>query len=484
MSASGQYAVTNVSGGSPNNLVYISNNYGQTWTSTGQGLGNSTTRMAMSASGQYALIGSQSGSSQLYSSSNYGLTWTRVGPASTWTSVAMSASGQYQIAYPLENGRYCNYSSDYGQTWQQSITGPTSIFTFGLTMSASGQYACLVLANALGAYYSSNYGQTWTVASGATNMYNVCMSASGQYAVAVAATAGTNYIYYSTNYGVNWTQSSYSTSGYWYGCAMSANAQYLLAVHGSTVAVQSITPFPQQSIISQTITSQSTATTTPLNILAPSLTTGQNVGIVLGQSTTANNYATIGFQYVGSGLTTNYVGIGVTSPTTLCIAGNNYVGIGITNPQYTLDVAGTARVTGKIYNGPSYVSGASNIYSYINYLYAVSVGLWSAPGTTCTFVTFTTFSSTPCTYLISASNATATAGNATAIITIFAGSPPSAVITTLQATGQFFSNSNLNVPGFGYSTTSTTLSILIYNNGWWLQGQTVYFTMQLLSGAP
>ena len=250
MSASGQYAVTNIVGGS--NLIYISNNYGQTWTATTQGIVNSTARAAMSANGQYILIASQGATNQLYSSSDYGSTWTRVGASSTWTSVAMSASGQYQLACPLESGKYCNYSFNYGQTWQQSTTGPTSVFAFGMTMSASGQYACLVLSNAFGAYYSSNYGQSWTASSDAINMYNVCMSASGQYAVAVAATGGTNFIYYSINYGINWIKSSYSTaSGFWYGCAMSANGQYLLAVNaGTTNVVQSVTRSPSSSIIS------------------------------------------------------------------------------------------------------------------------------------------------------------------------------------------------------------------------------------------
>jgi hypothetical protein len=239
-------------------------------------------------------------------------------------------------------------------------------------MSASGQYACLVLSNALGAYYSSNYGQSWTVSSGATNMYNVCMSASGQYVIGVAATAGTNFIYYSTNYGVNWIQSSYSTSGLWYGCAMSANGQYLLAVHGSTVAVQSITPFPPQSIISQTITSQRTVTTTPLNILAPSLTTGQNVGIILGQNVSNNNYATIGFQYVGNGLTTNYIGIGITSPTTLCIAGSGNVGIGITNPYSLLHITGSSTGTISLL--------IANTNTAVNSTASLNFSLWATSG--------------------------------------------------------------------------------------------------------
>jgi hypothetical protein len=54
------------------------------------------------------------------------------------------------------------------------------------------------------------------------------------------------------------------------------------------------------------------------------------VGIVLGRSITSNNYATIGFQYIGDGSASNYVGIGVTNPTTLCITAGGNVGIGTT----------------------------------------------------------------------------------------------------------------------------------------------------------
>jgi hypothetical protein len=46
----------------------------------------------------------------------------------------------------------------------------------------------------------------------------------------------------------------------------------------------------------------------------------------------------IGFQYIGPGSTANYVGIGVTAPTTLCITAGGNVGIATTNPGYLLDI--------------------------------------------------------------------------------------------------------------------------------------------------
>jgi hypothetical protein len=212
-------------------------------------------------------------------------------------------------------------------------------------MSASGQYACLSVDSNPGMYYSSNYGQSWTIASGVTNTYNVCMSASGQYVIAVGASTGTNYIYYSVNYGVSWIASSQFASGNWYGCAISSNGQYLLAVNASAInAVQSITRFPPQSI-----TSQSTTTSTALSLLAPNIASAQNVGIILGRSITSNNYATIGFNNISTDSATNYLYLGVTTATTLCITASGTVGIGTTaTGAYTLNVTGSIYATGDI----------------------------------------------------------------------------------------------------------------------------------------
>jgi len=248
LSASGQYgaACTN---GSPFN-IYISSNYGQTWTSTGQALAGTNGRIAISASGQYITALPRT-TGFIYRSSNYGLSWTTAGSSLTWFSVAMSASGQYQVAGTNQASQSSYYSSNYGQTWIASTGAPSSQELWTLTMSASGQYACLATISS-GMYYSSNYGQTWAAASGATSVMTVvAMSASGQYAICASANTNPNYIYYSTNYGQTWTASSYSsTSGQnWYGCAISANGQYLLVVNASTInAVQSITRFPSMSV--------------------------------------------------------------------------------------------------------------------------------------------------------------------------------------------------------------------------------------------
>jgi hypothetical protein len=189
----------------------------------------------------------------------------------------------------------------------------------------------------------------------------------------------------------------------------------------------------------------------------------------------------------------------VSNSPTICINMINQVGIGTTNPQAKLHVNGSLNVNGIIINDPQYIYGvgywyyngnftsyystaASPINSYINYRYAASVQFWSGGGQTVSFVTFSSFSSTPCTYLIAGSTNTAGAGHGAAIITIFPGSPPSANITQLQALGMSYIDNSRITLGFGYTTTSTTLSITTYNTGWWGQWQYYYFTMQLLSG--
>jgi hypothetical protein len=109
---------------------------------------------------------------------------------------------------------------------------------------------------------------------------------------------------------------------------MSANAQYCLGCISGGAVYMSMTREPPKILVNQ-----STTTTTGLTVLAPNIGASNNIGIILGQAVSSNNYATIGFQYVGAGSTNNYLYLGATTSTTLCITAAGQVGIGITNPS-------------------------------------------------------------------------------------------------------------------------------------------------------
>jgi hypothetical protein len=117
----------------------------------------------------------------MYISSNYGATWTSTATSQNWYGVSMSASGQYQTA--VVYGGYIYISSNYGVTWTQQTV--TSKYWWAVTMSASGQYQTAVVYNGF-LYTSSNYGVTWTQQTATSQYwYAVAVSASGQYQTAV-----------------------------------------------------------------------------------------------------------------------------------------------------------------------------------------------------------------------------------------------------------------------------------------------------------
>ena len=356
MSASGQYVVV-CSNMSPY-IIYISSNYGQTWVSTGQQLSGVSGCITMSASGQY--ISAVSKSNQIYISNNNGITWQTISLSNSAICVIMSASGQYQI---VGTNAACYYSLNYGQTWQQSTGTPNNGTNIALTMSASGQYA-IAAVYPIGLYSSSDYGKSWsTISSSPTLIYTLSMSASGQYVIGGQYNNinNTHYIYYSINYGINWIQTSYSSSSnYWNSCEMSSSGQYLLVANTNGNVVKSITEFPPQMI-----TSQSTTASTALNISAPNITIGQNVGIFLGKNTDINNYGMMGFQYVDSNSAYNYLYLGMASNAILCINSIGYVGIGTTNPASLFTVNGLI-TCGNINASPS-VSITAGPSTLINY---------------------------------------------------------------------------------------------------------------------
>ncbi|NBQ68904.1 MAG: hypothetical protein EBU46_08760 [Nitrosomonadaceae bacterium] len=343
MSASGQYAI--ICPGNNNistpGIVYISSTYGQTWTATSLSVNGA---VAVSASGQImAVCNNSNGASSsslngIFISTNYGQTWSRTYSATSIYQITMSASGQYQYATFYSGSGDSNYfSTNYGQSWSlmQGLGASLSNTIQGITCSASGQY--VIATNGIAFYYSSNYGQTWFAAAGSSGgSYNqISASASGQYIVA-GGWGSSNLVYYSTNYGANWTSLNVGIT--MTTVAISANGEYITGTIGGGLGgsptgsiYTSITRKPPQLI-----TAQSTASTTGLSILAPNIGTSNNIGIVLGRTVTSNNYATMGFQYIGASSTSNYLYLGANVANTLCITAAGNVGIGLTNPPHTL----------------------------------------------------------------------------------------------------------------------------------------------------
>jgi hypothetical protein len=172
ISASGQYQTAVFARSSRTGKILRSSNYGSTWSTISLNL--VWYAVAMSASGQYqtAVVNA----ANIYISSDYGSTWTSNTSAGSrnWNKVDMSASGQYQTATVSTGNIYI--STDYGITWTAKAS---SLAWNSVTMSVSGQYQAACASNQK-IYISSDYGSTWTVATSSITFTNAVMSASGQ----------------------------------------------------------------------------------------------------------------------------------------------------------------------------------------------------------------------------------------------------------------------------------------------------------------
>jgi hypothetical protein len=132
----------------------------------------------MSANGQYQITSTASSiTSQLYLSINFGQSWTIVATSTvvTWSKMCMSTSGQYQYAISIGTSYGIYYSTNYGQSWASLYNAGTSIAS--ICCSANGQYISFT-GYLTPVYYSSSYGQTFTQSNAiATNNWtSVCMS--------------------------------------------------------------------------------------------------------------------------------------------------------------------------------------------------------------------------------------------------------------------------------------------------------------------
>ena len=110
----------------PSSRFYISSNSGTTWTQVLTGVTNANNICsAINSTGQYILVGNNYIGS-VYLSIDYGVTFTSIPSLlfSTFKNVAVSASGKYMYAI-AGSGTILRYSTDYGSTWNTTNYSPT-----------------------------------------------------------------------------------------------------------------------------------------------------------------------------------------------------------------------------------------------------------------------------------------------------------------------------------------------------------------------
>ncbi|MFA5800095.1 MAG: hypothetical protein WC840_04005, partial [Candidatus Peribacteraceae bacterium] len=194
MSADGSRQTAVVTAG----YIYTSGDYGTTWaTSTAAGSRN-WYAVAMSADGsrQTAVVDNGNGSGDIYVSTDYGNSWTAKGITRDWRGIAMSADGARQTAasYNGSSNGYIYVSTDYGNTWTAKITDQNRWWQ-SVAMSADG--ARQIAGNgSSGVFVSTDYGSTWTAKTvGAGSEWIVGISADGTH---LAAAENGSYYYIST----------------------------------------------------------------------------------------------------------------------------------------------------------------------------------------------------------------------------------------------------------------------------------------------
>jgi hypothetical protein len=280
VSASGRYMyATETTGG----FLYISTDYGVTW-QTGDTLSNRSI-VKTSASGQY-VIALRTTSDGVYVSNNYGASFTAAGTSALYAGAAISNDGRYMIVgNNTTNGRYAT-SSDFGVTWTnrnapgQGVVDPFTWRAFA--MSSDGKY--VVGVSTAGIIYSSNYGASFTASSvslysaslvtDVAYWHDVAMSMDGRIVVAVG---WNSYMYVSQDYGVTWAIAN-STVLKYHNLSMSGNNHVVCAGGDSFVNLTAATtlingPLQTRRYLSSLQTYTTNVFATNVSIGAPPSTT-------------------------------------------------------------------------------------------------------------------------------------------------------------------------------------------------------------------
>jgi len=156
---------------------------------------------ASDGDGSTLLIGKGATPGYLYVSTNYGLTWTPVGPLTTWQEGCINQTGQYGMAV---NYLRLYSTSDYGSTWaEEQPVGDADRLWCDVAISANGSILIAVANNTRAWRYSGGWAELQPLGNVNAGWWKCAMSYDGT--VIILALTITS-VYVSVNSGSSWTE--------------------------------------------------------------------------------------------------------------------------------------------------------------------------------------------------------------------------------------------------------------------------------------
>jgi len=212
MSANGQNQVLVASPATSNSLIFISTDYGQTWTQSTSYADAGVKYNAIDCSSDFVYQSLAVNNGKIFTSVDSGVTWVQKTTLSGAYDICLSQTGAKQYCCAT-NGVYV--SGNYGSTWSL-LTASSSFLLVPKAIATSSDGTKITIGTNADSvnylsyiYTSSNSGATWTQRVIDTNgipFMSIAMSSDGTKQVAV--TYGST-IYLSSDSGVTWTQGPY-----------------------------------------------------------------------------------------------------------------------------------------------------------------------------------------------------------------------------------------------------------------------------------
>lgn len=213
-----------------NDAAYRSTDYGGTWVKLENFNANEITSLACSETGAICVACAYGGS--IFLSTDNGDNWDRTASAqSNYLSVATNAAGSIFIAAAEYVGIYI--STDAGNTWATTSLTP-SLPWLQVASDASGEILA-AMPRTQAPYVSLDGGATWKISAALANLAtslnfaNLHLDRDGGQ-LFVVSNAGTDPVFLSQDSGVTWSIFSEGVTYPWRGISTDATGRYLVAI--------------------------------------------------------------------------------------------------------------------------------------------------------------------------------------------------------------------------------------------------------------